>query len=75
MTRPEYQGRFYAAMQKVPEPQGKTGSSEVPDILKDKEKVKEMFLFSEKLKAESMGNLQKMMQEEQPFDFPIESMI
>ncbi len=59
MARPEYQGRFYAAMQKAQEnkEEEKQEEKEVPEVLTQKEKVKEMFLFSEMLKAECMANL------------------
>jgi len=58
MTLPEYQGRFFASMQKMQEEAPKE-DVKLPEVLADREKVKEMFLFTEALKVECMQELNK----------------
>jgi len=50
MASPEYQGRFFSTMQKAQEQRKPSEEKKLNENLIDREKVKEMFLFTEDLK-------------------------
>jgi len=47
----------------------------VPEILKNRDNVKEMFIYTESLKIECMQSLSMRVQSGYPFDFALESMM
>ena len=75
MTSPEYQGRFFASMQKVQDERAPKEDKKVAQSLSDREKVKEMFIFTENLKLECMEALNVKLKLGYQFDFAMESML
>jgi hypothetical protein len=76
MTSPQYQQRFFLAMNAGGEETGKA-VKEVDPKLKDIQLVKEMFVFSEIVKFESAVALENKMKGSDPMhvDLAVEAMI
>ena len=76
MTSPQYQQRFFLAMNAGGEEPGKA-VKEVDPKLKDIQLVKEMFIFSEIVKFESAVALENKMKGSDPLqvDLAVEAMI
>ena len=75
MTQPAMQTRFFQSIQQGPASANPSQKDEKPAALNDREKVKEMFFFSEKVKTESMHALQLMMTRGMQYDFAVEAMV